>query len=111
MVGLGASTVSEFDHTTWSRQAKTFGRNLSERCPGAQTNNRAEIYAIVRLLEEAPMNGRKSRLIIKTDSKYTINCVDWASRWELKGWMRSPGEKVKNAVSLYSTTSKSQSIS
>jgi ribonuclease HI len=86
--------------------AKAVYRNLSERCPGLQTNNCAEIYAIVRLLEEAPRNGERSRLVIKTDSKYTIHCVmDWARTWELKGWMRAPGEKVKNAVSLYSTTS------
>lgn len=73
-------------------------RNLSERCPGSQTNNRAEIYAIIRFLEEAPTRGSKGRLVIRTDSKYTINCVmNWARNWEAKGWKTASGEKVKNA--------------
>lgn len=78
-----------------------FYRNLSERCPGSQTNNRAEIYAIVRVLEEEISKGKgKGHLVIKTDSKYTINCVMvWARNWEAKGWERAPGQKVKNAVS------------
>ena len=63
-------------------------RNLSERCPGAQTNNRAELIvcpslsqvvsfiylfcqAIIRALE---MTSRTRKIIIKTDSKYSISC-------------------------------------
>ncbi|KIO06924.1 hypothetical protein M404DRAFT_419467 [Pisolithus tinctorius Marx 270] len=47
-------------------------RNLSERCPGDQTNNRAELIAIVRILETTPPLKRK--LLIKTDSQYSIRC-------------------------------------
>jgi len=73
-------------------------RNLSERCPGLQTNNRAEIFAIVRLLEETPTTGGKSRLVIRTDSLYTINCVvNWAPKWETQGWKTASGDAVKNA--------------
>ncbi|RDX43197.1 hypothetical protein OH76DRAFT_1237821 [Lentinus brumalis] len=47
-------------------------RNLAERCPGCQTNNRAELIAIVRVLETTPHT--KQPLLIKTDSKYSIRC-------------------------------------
>lgn len=64
-------------------------RNIAERCPGSQTNNRAElivglrnsfffvifqlkrIQALIRALEAT--KGIKS-LKIKSDSKYSINC-------------------------------------
>ncbi|KAG1886047.1 ribonuclease H-like domain-containing protein [Suillus subluteus] len=48
-------------------------RNIAERCPGDQTNNRAELIAIVRALETAPFSQRP--LMIKTDSKYSIQCT------------------------------------
>ena len=66
-------------------------RNLSERCPGAQTNNRAELVvcvrlrlelrcdlqanasqAIARVLETVPQSS--DTLIIRTDSKYSQQC-------------------------------------
>lgn len=67
-------------------------RNLAERCPGAQTNNRAELIvslsclytsdcytelrrnkAILRVLETT-LPIATQRLLIKTDSKYSIHC-------------------------------------
>jgi ribonuclease HI len=65
------------------------GRNIAERCPGEQTNNRAELIvsqhlhinivnvinvmqAILRVLETTPFS--KKPLLIKTDSQYSINC-------------------------------------
>ncbi|EMD38043.1 hypothetical protein CERSUDRAFT_82283 [Gelatoporia subvermispora B] len=69
-------------------------RNLSERCPGDQTNNRAELIAIVRALETAP----EKPLLIKTDSQYSIKCLtEWLQGWERKNWKNSKGEPVKNA--------------
>ncbi|CAG8809958.1 35900_t:CDS:1, partial [Racocetra persica] len=45
-------------------------RNLSERLPGErQTNNRAEIYAVIRALK---ICDKKENLIINTDSNYVI---------------------------------------
>ncbi|KAL6301650.1 ribonuclease H-like domain-containing protein [Sparassis latifolia] len=71
-------------------------RNLAERCPGVQTNNRAELIAIVRVLETAPRN--KHPLLIKTDSKYSISCFhDWLPNWIQNGFIGSKGEPVKNA--------------
>jgi RNase H len=82
----------------------TVQSNLSERCPGLQTNNRAELIALIRALEEAPPGGERSRLIIKTDSKYSISCVQlWARNWESRGWVKLDGQEVLNAVRLNSS--------
>jgi len=63
-----------------------------------QTNNRAELIALIRALEEAPPGGERSRLIIKTDSKYSISCVQlWARNWESRGWVKLDGQEVLNA--------------
>ncbi|KAH6917081.1 ribonuclease H-like domain-containing protein [Coprinopsis sp. MPI-PUGE-AT-0042] len=72
-------------------------RNIAERCPGDQTNNRAELIAILRLLEETPFS--KKPLLIKTDSKYSIQCLrDWLPGWVRNGWKNSKSEPVKNAA-------------
>ncbi|TFK70434.1 hypothetical protein BDN72DRAFT_818756 [Pluteus cervinus] len=69
-------------------------RNIAERCPGDQTNNRAELIAIVRVLETTPPS--KTRLLIKTDSQYSINCFkEWLPKWRLNGFRSSTGP-VKN---------------
>ncbi|KAF8511362.1 ribonuclease H-like domain-containing protein [Gautieria morchelliformis] len=76
-------------------------RNLAERCPGDQTNNRAELIAIIRLLETAPHSMKP--LLIKTDSSYSISCVrDWIPSWQKRRWKTADGQDVKNkAVILY----------
>ena len=49
-------------------------KNLSEKLPGEQTNNRAELYAVIRALE---ICENKTKLLeIITDSKYVINAID-----------------------------------
>ncbi len=73
-------------------------RNISEACPGKPTNNRAEIYAILRALEKTPWNDIET-LIIKTDSKYCIGCFSsWHKEWERHGWKTARGETVGNQV-------------
>lgn len=64
-------------------------RNIAERCPGDQTNNRAELIvhpkpfcrhfthhtplqAILRVLETVPET--KKPLLIKSDSSYSLKC-------------------------------------
>ena len=72
-------------------------RNITEVCPGKPTNNRAEIFAILRALENAPRNIET--LIIKTDSKYCIGCFSsWHREWERHGWKTAKGEPVGNQV-------------
>ncbi|KAH6691001.1 ribonuclease H [Verticillium dahliae] len=70
-------------------------RNLSERLEGEpQTNQRAELTAIIRALEIAP---DEQDVQIFTDSQYSINCVtSWYKGWQKKDWHNSKGEPVKN---------------
>ncbi|PFH49677.1 hypothetical protein AMATHDRAFT_62646 [Amanita thiersii Skay4041] len=76
-------------------------RNISERCPGEQTNNRAELIAIARVLEVAPKT--KTPLLIKTDSQYSINCFKvWLHKWKSNNFKTAHGYPVKNLkVILY----------
>ncbi|KAJ7116838.1 ribonuclease H-like domain-containing protein [Mycena crocata] len=72
-------------------------RNLAERCPGDQTNNRAELIAILRILETAPPSKRG--LLIKSDSQYSIACFqDWLPNWVKNGWKNASNQPVKNAA-------------
>ncbi|KDR85557.1 hypothetical protein GALMADRAFT_35681, partial [Galerina marginata CBS 339.88] len=71
-------------------------RNIAERCPGDQTNNRAELIAILRVLETTPLT--KKPLLIRTDSQYSISCFQfWISTWQKKNWCTAAGTPVKNA--------------
>ncbi|KAG0707608.1 ribonuclease H-like domain-containing protein [Suillus ampliporus] len=71
-------------------------RNIAERCPGDQTNNRAELIAIVRALEAAPFSQQP--LVIKTDSSYSIQCFEsWLPKWNMNGFRTANGQPVKNA--------------
>ncbi|KAK4053801.1 hypothetical protein OIV83_001457 [Microbotryomycetes sp. JL201] len=70
--------------------------NLAERLPGnPQTNNRAEIYAVARILETDPMPHLP--LTICTDSQYTISIFsEWIPGWRRNGWRASSGKPVMN---------------
>ncbi|KAK0733031.1 ribonuclease H-like domain-containing protein [Lasiosphaeria miniovina] len=69
-------------------------RNISERLVGdPQTNQRAELTALLRTLEVVPEN---QSIEIRTDSKYSIQCVtEWYINWQKNGW-RTQGGPVKN---------------
>ena len=58
-------------------------RNVSERINGKQTNNTAELTAIVKvfdiLKEELTQNNP---IIIYSDSEYSIIAAKWAVTWE-----------------------------
>lgn len=65
-------------------------RNISERLPGeVQTNQRAELTAILRALQTVPsMQG----VLIWSDSVYAIKCVtEWYVKWETNGWKTHKG--------------------
>ncbi|KAL8712875.1 MAG: hypothetical protein Q9220_003083 [cf. Caloplaca sp. 1 TL-2023] len=70
-------------------------RNVSETLPGPrQTNQRAELTAILRALEIVPKTRDVS---IITDSKYAIDCVTvWSVNWRRNGWKTSAGKAVEN---------------
>lgn len=70
-------------------------RNVSEALKGSkQTNQRAELTAILRALDIAP---RHREVTIYTDSKYAIDCVtNWYRNWRKNGWVNAKGKPVEN---------------
>jgi ribonuclease HI len=70
-------------------------RNVSERLVGEpQTNQRAELMAMLRALQVSPVD---QTVQIISDSQYSINCVtQWAIGWKQKGWKTAAGDDVKN---------------
>lgn len=70
-------------------------RNLAEPLAGPrQTNQRAELTAILRALELSP---RDRPVTIISDSSYAINCVTtWFQKWRANGWVNSQKKPVEN---------------
>ena len=70
-------------------------RNISEPLTGTkQTNQRAELTAILRALEVAP---RDRKIIIYSDSHYAIKCVtEWFLKWRSNNWLNSSHKPVEN---------------
>ncbi len=70
-------------------------RNVSETLPGPrQTNQRAELTAVLRALEIIPRNRG---VVIITDSRYAIDCVtSWYKNWRRNGWRTAAGKAVEN---------------
>ena len=70
-------------------------RNISEPLTGTkQTNQRAELTAMLRALEVGP---KDRKLDIVTDSKYAIQCVtEWSIKWRSNGWVNSSNKPVEN---------------
>lgn len=70
--------------------------NVAERLEGRQTNQRAEIQAACRALELAQENHIQ-KLVLYTDSKFTINGVtNWVRSWKVNGWRLKSGGTVIN---------------
>jgi len=74
-------------------------RNISEPLPGAvQTNQRAEMLAVVRALEVVNVRKDNTPLVIKSDSNYTVKGHrEWLPNWKRNGWKTSTKSDVKNA--------------
>ncbi|KAJ1910475.1 hypothetical protein IWQ60_010637 [Tieghemiomyces parasiticus] len=70
-------------------------RNVSEPLPGLrQTNQRAELMAILRALEQCATD---QDVEIRTDSRYSMNCLTtWISGWKRRKWINSSGKDVEN---------------
>ena len=61
------------------------------------TNQRAELYAIYVALILIKKNLDFDKIIIYTDSEYSIKCfTQWIKKWKRNGWKSSSGSKVKN---------------
>ncbi|KAJ5693259.1 hypothetical protein N7462_002682 [Penicillium macrosclerotiorum] len=70
-------------------------RNVSEPLKGSrQTNQRAELTAILRAIDIAP---RHRDVTIFTDSRYAIDCVTvWFINWRRNDWMTKDKKPVEN---------------
>ncbi|CAH8846922.1 unnamed protein product [Trichobilharzia szidati] len=69
--------------------------NVSERLEGEQTNNRAEIEAVICAIRQA-RSGGINHLGIVTDSKFTQSCAtEWGPRWAKNSWKLANGENAK----------------
>lgn len=70
--------------------------NVAERLQGRQTNQRAEIQAACKALEQAKEKNIK-KLVLYTDSMFTIKGVTkWVKNWKLNGWKLQSGGQVIN---------------
>ena len=70
-------------------------RNYSEPLgPGPQTNQRAELKGVLKVLQILPVT---QNVLIESDSTYAIMCVtEWYPKWELKSWQKFEGKKYNN---------------
>ena len=75
--------------------------NISVKLDGPkQTNQVAELKACIlgceELINKLDMKDIKN-IIIKTDSMYTINCINtWFDGWKKRGWRKADGKPVDN---------------
>ena len=73
-------------------------RNVSRRISGRQTNNRAELLAIMevfKILNEKINTG--VTVTIYTDSKYCINVLTtWSESWEKNDWKKKNKSEILN---------------
>lgn len=79
-------------------------RNVSRRIEGKQTNNTAELTAILEaypLIKADILQGK--RMTIVSDSEYAIRCVtSYGKKCEKQGWTEIPNlELVKTVYTLY----------
>jgi ribonuclease HI len=84
-------------------------RNVSERISGKQTNNAAELEAILRVFQILEKEIKKGEeYIIMTDSEYAIKCMgSYGYKLALKHWKTDKPipnfEKVKEGFTLFQT--------
>ena len=61
------------------------------------TNQRAELYAIYKAIKTIIESGSKSKIMIYTDSEYSIKSLtEWAPNWEKNNWKNSQKKDVMN---------------
>ncbi|KAM4695199.1 ribonuclease H1-like [Discoglossus pictus] len=71
-------------------------RNVSARLEGRPTNQRAELEAARRAVEQAKRENIQ-KLIVNTDSQFTTKgMTEWVPRWKENGWKTIDGRDVIN---------------
>ncbi len=70
--------------------------NVSARLTGRQTNNRAEMTAVIVAIRQALEHGAAG-VTVKTDSMFVINsATSWLEGWKQRRWMTAGGTPVSN---------------
>ncbi len=77
------------------------GYNISEKLPGENaTNNRAELYAIIRGFEIIDRDidpQKRKHVIVKSDSELSMNiCNKWLKQWKRRGWKKADNQIPSN---------------
>jgi len=73
--------------------------NISKKFTDNPTNQRAELYAILKALKTIKKNLQDIiyNIIIYTDSKYSIQSLtQWIIEWKKNNWKTSSGKDVMN---------------
>ncbi|XP_003746993.1 ribonuclease H1 [Galendromus occidentalis] len=71
-------------------------RNVSEPLKGKPTNNRAEIQAATRAIQQAKEQGYEE-VEIRTDSDFLVqSTTKWMPGWQEKNWKTAAGKPVIN---------------
>ncbi|KAF5331256.1 hypothetical protein D9611_013121 [Ephemerocybe angulata] len=74
------------------------GKNEAVRVPDNQTNNRAELYAVLRALEAT--NDHRT-LVINSDSEYAIDMLTtYAAKYNALGWRATNGDVLRDIAYL-----------
>lgn len=64
-------------------------------CGSGQTNNRAELIAVIRTIQLAPNDGRS--LLIHSNSEYAmVTVTEQLPTWRKNGWCNTRGQPVAN---------------
>jgi ribonuclease HI len=98
----GACSNNQHKHIRTGGYGVFFGdndpRNKSIKLTGDKiTNQVAELTACICAIETVLETNNTVNLTIKTDSMYTINCVDtWFDGWKKRGWKKADGKSIEN---------------
>ena len=70
-------------------------RNVSEIFVNNPTNQRTELYAVIKALEIVKNNSKP--IMIISDSKYVIKGItEWINTWTQNGWKTKNKKDIKN---------------
>lgn len=88
--------VKASDPAAWAYRLELPNKVLSDSAgEWGATNNRMEIMAFIKALEELiEQNQQRSDITLVLDSKYVLDAINkgWLKGWQRRGWRRSGGE-------------------
>lgn len=72
--------------------------NISKKLHSKRVSSQvAELTAIIKGIEKCISTTTVKKIIIYSDSMYSIKCVtEWSEKWRQNNWRKSTGEKIEN---------------